>query len=170
MSHPTEDDARLREERHVAHAGGLARFIGMCAHHPWRVIGAWLATTVALIVLVAAQHGTLVNEFKVPGTDFQKATDLIEAKFPQQQGAALRVVAAAPAGDTLATPEREQALAKMLQLSVAGQKALDEDQANVGEITNPLQSTQGQLSKDGRVAFYDVQFDRTGFELPRAKV
>ena len=51
-----------------------------------------------LIGLNAAFHGKLINDFKIPGSDTQKATDLITAKFGGQKGAALRVVLASKAG------------------------------------------------------------------------
>ena len=39
-------------------------------------------------MLNIAFHGTLVNDFNIPGTDFQKATDLINAKFGGTEGRA----------------------------------------------------------------------------------
>jgi putative drug exporter of the RND superfamily len=120
--------------------------------------------------LNAAFHGSLVNEFKVPGTDFQKATDLINAKFKGQKGAALRVVLAAPSGERLDTPERQAAIAKMLSAGTAAERSLDEVRSDAGKITDPLAKNSHQLSKSGRIAFFDVQFDRTGFELPRPDV
>jgi RND superfamily putative drug exporter len=161
---------RLQEERRVAHSGSLARVAGHCAAHPWRVVFTWIGIIVALIGLNAAFHGELVNEFKVPGTDFQKATDLINAKFQGQKGAALRVVLAAPAGERLDTPARQAAIAQMVSAGADAEKSLDEVKKDAGSVTNPLRKNAHQLSNSGRIAFFDVQFDRTGFELPRADV
>src|SRR5690242_5739585 len=169
MSHD-EQHSILEDDRRIAHSGGLARWAGACARHPWRVVFGWLATTLVLIVMVATLHGTLANEFSVPGTDFQKATDLIKAKFGAQQGAALRVVMAAPPGESLDTPERKAAIAEMLQIAQKGQVALDDKSGDSAKITDPMAPDSGQLSNSGRVAFFDAQFDRTGFELPRTDV
>ena len=161
---------QLDQERRIAHTGALARIAGHCARHPWRVVFTWLGIFVALIGLNAAFHGSLVNEFKVPGTDFQKATDLIDAKFQGQKGAALRVVLAAPAGERLDTPDRQAAIAGMVSAGQAAETSLDENAKDASTITDPLAKDSQQLSKSGRIAFFDVQFDRTGFELPRSDV
>jgi RND superfamily putative drug exporter len=163
--------ATLAEERRIAHTGALAHIAGHCARHPWRVIGTWIAIIVALIGLNVAFHGTLINDFKVPGTDFQKATDLINAKFGGQKGAALRVVMAAPAGERLDTPERTAAIAKMVAAAQAAQQTLDQaPKKDSSKVANPLASGSHTFAKDGRIAFFDDQFDRDGFQLPRSKV
>jgi uncharacterized membrane protein YdfJ with MMPL/SSD domain len=105
MTDESANGTRNGEQNRIAHTGALARWAGRCARHPWRVIGSWLAISVALIVLNVAFHGTLVNDFNIPGSDVQKATDLINAKFGGQKGSALRVVVAAPKGQSLDSAE-----------------------------------------------------------------
>ncbi|MEA2688344.1 MAG: putative drug exporter of the superfamily, partial [Candidatus Eremiobacteraeota bacterium] len=112
--HGAVDEARLEEERRIAHEGTLARIAGACARRPWRVVGAWIGVFVVLIGLNAAFHGKLINDFKIPGSDTQKATDLITAKFGAQKGAALRVVVAAPSGQRLDAAARSSVIRRML--------------------------------------------------------
>jgi putative drug exporter of the RND superfamily len=162
-------ELRLEEEQRIAHVGALARIAGACARHPWRVVSGWIGVFVVLIGLNAAFHGKLINDFKIPGSDTQKATDLITAKFGAQKGAALRVVLAAPNGQRADTPVRRAAIRRMVAAGRASQRELAENPKDTSEITNPL-SDRNQLSDDGRVAFFDVQYDRTGFELPRSGV
>src|SRR5439155_5423732 len=162
-------DALVEEEQRIAHTGALARIAGACARHPWRVVGGWLGVFVVLIGLNAAFHGKLINDFKIPGSDTQKATDLITAKFGAQKGAALRVVIAAPSGQRVDTAVREAAIRRMLAAGKASQRKLAENPKDSSEITSPL-TDHDQLSDNGRVAFFDVQYDRTGFELPRSGV
>jgi RND superfamily putative drug exporter len=163
-------DPDFAADERVAHTGGLARFAGACAHHPWRVIAGWLAVFVLLIGLNAAFHGKLINDFNIPGSDTQRATDLIDAKFGAHRGASLRVVVAAPAGQRLDTPTRASALRKMLAAGKASERSLDDHPKDVSAITSPLDAGSSQFSKSGQVAYYDIQYDRTGFQLPRSGV
>src|SRR6187551_395684 len=97
--------------------GTWARWARFCATHPWRVVIGWLGIVVVLIGLVATVGGSLRDEFEIPGSDTQKATDLIESQFQSEQGSVLNIVLAAPEGQRLDTPERkaaiEQAMAKL---------------------------------------------------------
>ncbi len=162
------DERRLAEEQRIAHEGALARWAGHCAQHPWRVVVTWLGVFVVLIGLNAAFHGKLINDFKIPGSDTQKATDLITAKFGGEKGAALRVVLADPSA-RLDSPARAAAVRRMLAAGKDSQRSLAENPKDLQKITSPLSDT-GQLSDNGRVAFFDVQYDRNGFQLPRSGI
>lgn len=160
----------VEEERRLAHTGALAKLAGGCARHPFRVIFSWVAIIVVLFGLNAAYGGKLVDNFSVPGTDFQKATNLINAKFGGQKGAALRVVVAAPPGERIDTPAREAAIATMLGQSAAAQANLDANRADVSPIKNPIAPGSHTLSANGRIAFFDAQFDKDSFSLPRSGI
>lgn len=160
----------LEEERRLAHSGALAKLAGHCARHPWRVVFTWLAVLVVLIGLQGPFGGKLKNEFSVPGTDFQKATDLIQAKFGSREGAQLRVVLAAPEGQRLDTPQRRTAIQEMLRTSAQSAKDLNTKSGSAAPIDDPIATGSQTLSRDGRIAFYDIQYDQTGFELPREDI
>src|SRR5690349_18858354 len=163
-------ESELSTGRRVAHTGSLARMYSAFARHPWRVIGAWLAIFVVLAGLNTAFHGKLTDEFKLPGSDVQKATDLVNAKFGGQKGAALRVVVAAPPGQRLDTPARAAALKQMLAAGTASQHSIDQAARDIGAITDPLAASSHQLSRSGRVAFFDVQYDKESFKVPRSGI
>jgi RND superfamily putative drug exporter len=160
----------VSEGQQIAHTGALARLAGHFARHPWRVVFTWVGIFVVLGGLNAAFHGTLVNTFSIPGSDVQKATDLINAKFGVQKGAALRVVIAAPPGQRLKTPQREAAVRRMLTAGRASQRSLDITVRDLTAITDPLTGTSHQLSKSGRIAFFDIQYDKNAFQLPRSGI
>src|SRR3954449_2112053 len=105
---------RTDMERRAAHerlsTGALARWARACATHPWRVIAGWIGIVVVLIALVSTVGGSLRDEFEIPGSDAQKATDLLESQFSSEQGSVLNIVFAAPAGERLDTPARKAAI------------------------------------------------------------
>src|SRR5919206_3747795 len=105
------DDTR---ERRAAHerlsTGALARWARACATHPWRVIAGWVGIVAVLIALVSTVGGSLRDEFEIPGSDAQKATDLLESQFTSEQGSVLNIVFAAPKGERLDTPARKAAI------------------------------------------------------------
>ena len=166
--HGAPDERLVAEEQRIAHEGGLARWAGHCARHPWRVVSTWVAVFVLLIGLNAAYHGKLINDFKIPGSDTQKATDLITAKFGGEKGAALRVVLSSP-NQRLDSPGGRAVITKMLAAGKASQRSLAENVKDLQKITSPLADT-SQLSDNGRIAFFDVQYDRNGFQLPRSGI
>ena len=75
--------------------GALARWMRACASHPWRVVGLGRDHRRADRSRRAV-GGSLKDEFEIPGSDTQKATDLIESEFASEQGGVLNLVFAAP--------------------------------------------------------------------------
>ena len=74
------NDEHLASHERVA-TGALAGWMRACATHPWRVVFSWLGIIAVLIALVATVGGALEDEFTIPGSDTQRATDLLEAEF-----------------------------------------------------------------------------------------
>src|SRR5262245_18883270 len=73
-----------RADRERRSTGTIARWARACATHPWRVVFSWLGIVVLLVLLVAAVGGSLRDDFEIPGSDTQKATDLIESQFASE--------------------------------------------------------------------------------------
>ncbi len=159
-------------ERRLAHerlsTGGLARWMRACASHPWRVVGAWIGIIAALIVLVATVGGQLKDEFDIPGSDTQKATDLIETEFAAEQGGVLNLVFAAPAGERLDTAERKAAIDEVIAELQTSEFAPTEDKAGIENVGDPFE--ENTFSDDGRIAYAEAQFDRVIFEEDRESV
>ena len=109
----TEHDVGTDSGRLAAHerlsTGALASWMRACANHPWRVMIAWVGIIAGLILLVATVGGSLKDEFTIPGSETQKATDLIEAEFAAEQGGVLNIVFAAPEGERLDEPAARKA-------------------------------------------------------------
>jgi putative drug exporter of the RND superfamily len=148
--------------------GALARWTRACASNPWRVIASWVAIIVLLVVLVATAGGSLRDEFEIPGSDTQRAADLLEAEFAAEQGSVLNLVFAAPEGERLDTPARRAAIeAARERLGSADFRPTD-DRAGVVSVGDPFD--EATVSQDGRVAYAEAQFDQTVEEEDREAV
>jgi RND superfamily putative drug exporter len=127
--------------------------------HPWRLILGWIAIIVVLIGLVITVGGSLRDEFEIPGSDTQRATDLIESKFASEQGAVLNIVFAAPDGQRLDTPERKAAIEKAVALIQTGEFKPTADKAGIESVGDPF--SPDTFSDNGRIAYTEAQFDQT---------
>ena len=163
---------RTTPERRAAHerlaTGGFARWTRACATHPWRVVLSWIGIIALLIVLVSTIGGSLKDEFEIPGSDTQKATDLIESEFAEEQGGVLNLVFAAPEGERLDTPEREAAIEDAVAKLKTDEFAPSEDDAGITEVGDPFD--ENTFSDDGRIAYAEAQFDRVIFDTDREAV
>jgi RND superfamily putative drug exporter len=163
-----------RDPRRAAHerlsTGALAAWMRACATHPWRVMLGWLGIVALLIVTVATVGGSLKDEFEIPGSDTQRATDLIEAEFASEQGGVLNLVFAAPEGERLDTPERQAAIQEAIaKLKTDDFAAIGEDErAGLESVGNPFDER--TFSDDGRIAYAEAQFDRVIYEEDREQV
>jgi RND superfamily putative drug exporter len=159
-------------ERRLAHerlsTGALARWMRACATHPWRVVLGWVGIVALLIVLVATVGGSLKDEFEIPGSDTQRATDLIEAEFASEQGGVLNLVFAAPEGERLDTPERRDAILGAIDELESPPFKPTADEAGIESVGNPF--NEDTFSDDGRIAYAEAQFDRIIYEEDREAV
>jgi RND superfamily putative drug exporter len=150
-------------ERRAAHerlsTGALARWTLACATHPWRVVVSWVGIVVLLIVLVGTVGGSLRDEFEIPGSDTQKATDLIKSEFASEQGGVLNVVFAAPKGERLDTPQRKAAIQKAIARLRSPEFKPKNGEAGLESVGNPF--SKDTFSDDGRIAYAEAQFDQT---------
>src|SRR5215207_7462290 len=158
--------------RRAAHerlsTGALARWARANASHPWRVIISWLGILVLLIALVASVGGSLKDEFEIPGSDTQKATDLIEAEFAEEQGGVLNLVFAAPEDQRLDTPERKAAIQGAIARLKTQEFKPTEDEAGLESVGNPF--SKDTFADSGRIAYAEAQFDRIIYEEDREAV
>jgi putative drug exporter of the RND superfamily len=164
--------AERPKEHRAAHerlaTGGFARWTRACATHPWRVVLGWIGIIALLIVLVGTVGGDLKDEFEIPGSDTQKATDLIEKEFASEQGGVLNLVFAAPPGERLDTPERREAIEDAVAELKTQEFAPTEDEAGIESVGDPFSDE--TFSDDGRIAYAEAQFDRVIFDKDREAV
>ncbi|MGW5613455.1 MMPL family transporter [Streptomyces sp. NPDC003877] len=119
---------------------------------------------VALLTLAgvgAASAPTAGNSsFSIPGTEAQKAFDLLEQRFPgtSADGATARVVFKAPSGEKMTDPGNKATVRETV-------KELS-DGSEVARVTDPYQAK--AVSKDGTIAYAQVSYKVSGMELDDA--
>jgi putative drug exporter of the RND superfamily len=160
------------QERLAAHerlsTGALASWMRACANNPWKVVLSWVGIIVVLIALVSAIGGSLRDEFSIPGSDTQKATDLIKAEFASEQGSVLNIVFAAPAGERLDTPARKAAVLKAIAEIRGAEYKPRDGKIGLTSVANPFNDR--TFSKSGRIAYAEAQFSDQVKDKDRAQV
>jgi putative drug exporter of the RND superfamily len=140
--------------------GALARLVRACAEHPRRTIAIWLVLLAAVIGTKLVFGGQLVNNTTIPGSEAQRAADLLEQRFPAISGDAARVVFAAD------TPLTDDAGREAVQEAVTAARGVP----GVVDVGDPYLGRSGALSQDGHVGFVNVQFNENARDLDASQV
>jgi RND superfamily putative drug exporter len=120
----------------------------------------WVGLLVLFGVGAATLSGPTSASFSMPGTESQKAIDLLKGRFPEAAagGATARMVFGSPDGRTLTDPARKAAVEQVVgRLRAAPQ---------VAGVVDPYQSR--SVSPDGRVAYAQVVYKVSPIELTDA--
>ncbi|MCP9208552.1 MMPL family transporter [Streptomyces sp. NEAU-Y11] len=140
----------------------MATFLYKLGRFAFRRRGLVSLIWVALLVVAGAGAATAsppANEnFSVPGTEAQKAFDLLEQRFPgsSADGATARVVFRAPDGEKMTDPANKQAVKKVI-----GELKSSSDQ--VASVADPYVSK--GVSKDGSTAYILTTYKVNSMEL-----
>ncbi|MFI5493644.1 MMPL family transporter [Actinoplanes sp. NPDC051859] len=112
------------------------------------VLTLWLALITILGAGAATLSGPTAETFSIPGTEAQRAQDLLVDRFPQAGGGAeARIVFAAPAGQKLTDPAHRAAINAALAPVRGG--------PHVATVTDPFQ---GAVNPAGNVAYAQVTY------------
>ncbi|MFG3590247.1 MMPL family transporter [Streptomyces sp. NPDC047990] len=117
----------------------------------------WVALLTLAGVGAANAPTAGASSFSIPGTEAQKAFDLLEQRFPgmSADGATARVVFKAPGGEKMADKANKATVEKTV-------KAL-EDGSEVTSVTDPFKAK--AVSKNGSIAYTSVKYKVSGMEL-----
>jgi RND superfamily putative drug exporter len=122
------------------------------------VLGLWAAAFVISILLWGGAAGEYVNNFQLPGTESQRAYDLLKERFPEQSGDTASVVFAVDQGRVLDHKPAIEAARKEIAASPAV--------LNVGD---PF-AKGAPVSQDGRITFAQIQFKKGAGDVDVAQV
>ncbi|MFJ7341496.1 MMPL family transporter [Streptomyces sp. NPDC101110] len=120
----------------------------------------WVALLTLAGVGAASAPAAGNSSFSIPGTEAQKAFDLLEQRFPgtSADGATARVVFKAPDGEKMTDPgNRATVQDTVKELS---------DGSEVVRVTDPYRAK--AVSKDGTIAYAQVSYKVSGMELDDA--
>ena len=120
----------------------------------------WVALLTLAGVGAASAPSAGSTSFSIPGTEAQKAFDLLEQRFPgmSADGATARVVFKAPDGEKMTDAANKATVEETV-------KALS-DGSEVVSVADPYKAN--AVSKDGTVAYASVRYDVSGMELKDA--
>ncbi|WP_432002463.1 MMPL family transporter [Streptomyces sioyaensis] len=121
----------------------------------------WVALLAVAGVGAATSASPAADSFSVPGTEAQRAFDLLDQRFPggNADGATARVVFRAPQGETMKDPANKAAVERTVRALASGSGQVD-------RVADPYAAK--TLSKDARTAYAQVTYKVTGFELTDA--
>jgi RND superfamily putative drug exporter len=72
------------------------------------VLAFWLALLVGVAAMAMTLGGETSDTLELPGTESQRAFDLLDERFPEQGGSSTRVVIAVPDGTSLTDPSVQE--------------------------------------------------------------
>ncbi|MET8089378.1 MMPL family transporter [Micromonospora sp. NPDC005220] len=119
------------------------------------VVALWLVVLVVAGLAAATLRGPTASNFTMPGTESQRALDLLADQFPAASGATGTIAVKAPADGQLATPEGQGVVQELVQEAST--------LPGVVGAVSPFQV--GAVSPNGRYALVQVQFATGGDEV-----
>lgn len=134
----------------------LYRIGRVCTRRRWRVLFAWAAIVIALVVVGKVAGGQFVDRLQIPGVESQKATNLLLETFPSQAGGSMQVVFHVPNG-TISDEPAASAVAASLDAMAA-----------VPHVVQPAPALVKRVSSDGTTVLVTVQFDDEVRAVPRS--
>ncbi|MFF0476821.1 MMPL family transporter [Streptomyces sp. NPDC004284] len=133
--------------------------LGRTAFRRRRLVALLWVALLALAGVGAATASTPTSSsFSIPGTEAQRAFDLLEERFPGAgaDGATARVVFKAPEGEKMTDPAHKA----VVEETVA---ALKSGSDQIVQVTDPY--TAHAVSQDGSTAYVSVSYEVNGMEL-----
>jgi putative drug exporter of the RND superfamily len=131
-----------------------------CIAHRGRVFLAWIAVAVITTAIAGAVGRNYATNFSLPGTESQRALDLLKQEFPAQSGDVDTIVFHTANG-TVDDPQVRRAITKLLD-----QVAKD---PHVVSVLSPYsKSGSVEVSHDRRTAFATINYDKPANQVPNA--
>ncbi|MFF1682257.1 MMPL family transporter [Streptomyces sp. NPDC058256] len=121
------------------------------------VVGVWLGVLLLAVVAAAVAPAGEEEDLSMPGTESQKAFDLLDERFPQtnSQGAEARLVFQAPDGQRVTARENKAVVEDTLGSLDGGDQ--------VASTADPYET--GTVSEDGTIAYSTITYTADAVDL-----
>jgi RND superfamily putative drug exporter len=129
----------------------FVRLAHVCNRHRWRTFLVWLLALVVIQVIAASVGVKQISNFRLPGTESQRAYDLLAEHFPAAKGDTDQLVLRARSG-TLNDPANKG------RIEAALKKVADAN--SVASVQSPF-SEGGQITKDGRLGVATINYEKS---------
>src|SRR4051794_29131578 len=130
----------------------------MCVRHRFVVLAAWVVIVVALAVAARGTGQQTSDDLALPGTDSQRATDILAGRFPDQANGTNPITLKVPKGQQLTDDKYKSAIDGVV-------KAYGSDPA-VQKVVSPVTSAgASQLDKDKSIGFISLTLADSPSEL-----
>src|SRR4051812_34407526 len=126
----------------------FVRLARACNRHRWRTFLAWVLALVVIQLIASSVGVKEISSFRLPGTESQRAYDLLAQHFPAAKGDTDQVVFRARTG-TLADPANRTRIERALK--DVGAKG------DVAAVASPF-SAGGRLTKDQRIGVATIAY------------
>src|SRR5215216_4577743 len=138
----------------------MRKLAAWCHDRRRTVLGLWVAAFVLLAALWGTAAGEYVNNFRLPGTESQRAYDLLKDRFPEQSGDTASVVFAVDDGRVVDASHRRE---------IERVRAEIEKSPEVLAVGDPF-ARGAPVSPDGRITFAQIQFRKGAGDVDAAQV
>jgi putative drug exporter of the RND superfamily len=136
-------------------ASRFVRLARVCNRHRWRTFLAWLVALIVIQVAASAVGVKQISSFRLPGTEAQRAYDLLAEHFPAAKGDSDQIVFKARTG-TL----RDAALRARVDSAL---KKVARD-SGVQNVVSPFDPG-GRITRDGTIGVATVNYDQSTNDL-----
>src|SRR3954449_8976209 len=119
----------------------FVRLARLCNCHRWRPFGVWLLALVAIQAIASSVRVKEISSFRLPGTESQRAYDLLAQHFPAAKGDTDQFVFRARSGSLRDAAVRARVESPLKKVA---------DQKPIQNVVSPY-SPGGQITRDGKI-------------------
>jgi RND superfamily putative drug exporter len=138
----------------------LGRLAGWSYGHHRRTLAIWLVVLTGVTAVATAIGSDYHNDFSLPGSESQRATDALRAGAPAQSGDTLQIVLQGEGG-LRAQPARERVGALLADVAAL---------PHVAAVADPYAEDAAAISRDGSIGYATVTLDGRSTDVPKPDV